>query len=79
MDSLDFLILMTPSETWLYFVQDVLITIRANIRDLQEKKAFADPEELDYIEGRLFSYHEVLSILRASATDIGIDPAEIGL
>ncbi len=70
---------MTPYETWLYYVQDVLIIIRANIRDLQEKKAFADPDELDYIEGRLFSYHEVLSILRASAKEVGIDPDEIGL
>jgi hypothetical protein len=56
-----------------------LITIQANIRNLLEKKAFADSKELDYIEGCLFSYHEVLSILRASAKEVGIDPDEVGL
>ncbi|GAB3495415.1 hypothetical protein GCM10027341_12750 [Spirosoma knui] len=61
------------------FIQDVLITIHANIRDLEEKKAFADPEEQDYIDGRLFSYIEMLAILRASARDMNIDPKEIGL
>ena len=61
------------------FIQDVLITIHANIRDLEEKKAFADPEEQDYIDGRLFSYIEMLAILRASARDSGIDPKVIGL
>lgn len=61
------------------FIQDVLITIHANIRDLEEKKTFADPEEQDYIDGRLFSYIEMLAILRASARDSGIDPKAIGL
>jgi hypothetical protein len=79
LESLDFFILMTLYEPWLVYLQDVLITIHANIRELQEKKSFADPDELDYIEGRLFSYHKVLSILRASAKDVGIDPHEIGL
>ncbi|QJW90285.1 hypothetical protein HNV11_13320 [Spirosoma taeanense] len=61
------------------FIQDVLISIHANIRDLEEKKSFADPEEQDYIDGRLFSYIEMLAILRASAGDAGIDPKSIGL
>ncbi|ADB37386.1 hypothetical protein [Spirosoma linguale] len=61
------------------FIQDVLISIHANIRDLEEKKAFADAEEQDYIDGRLFSYLEILAILRASARDTDIDPKSIGL
>lgn len=61
------------------FIQDVLITIHANIHDLEEKRAFADPEEHDYIDGRLFSYVEMLAILRASARDTGVDPKKIGL
>jgi hypothetical protein len=61
------------------FIQDVLISIHANIRDLEEKKTFADAEEQDYIDGRLFSYVEMLAILRASAHDTGIDPKSIGL
>ncbi|MBD2704123.1 hypothetical protein IC229_25990 [Spirosoma sp. BT702] len=61
------------------FIQDVLITIHANIRDLEEKRTFADSEEHDYIDGRLFSYGEMLAILRSSARDTGIDPKRIGL
>lgn len=61
------------------FIQDVLITIHANIRDLEEKRTFADPEEHNYIDGRLFSYIEMLAILRTSARDTGIDPKTIGL
>lgn len=61
------------------FIQDVLISIHANIRDLEEKRTFADPEEHNYIDGRLFSYVEMLAILRASARDTGIDPKQLGL
>ncbi len=61
------------------YFQDILISIHANIRDLEEKQAFADPEEQDYIAGRLFSYQEVLAIFRASARDTGLDPKELGL
>lgn len=61
------------------FVQDVLITVYANIRDLEEKRTFADPDEHNYIDGRLFSYVEMLAILRASAQDVGLDPKALGL
>jgi hypothetical protein len=67
------------AENWSAYVQDIVISLYANIRDLEEKRAFADPEERDYIEGRLFSYGEVLSIIRASAKDFGIDVRGIGL
>lgn len=61
------------------FIQDVLITIHSNIRELRERKNFADPEELTHIEAKLLAYTEVLAILRFSADDVGIDPKEIGL
>lgn len=61
------------------FFQDVLITLHANIRDLEEKQGFADPEEQDYIAGRLFSYQEMLAIFRASARDTGVNLKEFGL
>ncbi|GAB4032606.1 hypothetical protein [Spirosoma gilvum] len=67
------------AQQWEEFIQDVLISIHANIRDLEEKRGFADPIEYDYIDGRLFSYVEMLAILRASARDTGIDPRSIGL
>ena len=61
------------------FIHDVLITIHSNIRELKERKNFAEPEELTHIEAKLLAYTEVLAILRFSADDFGIDPKEIGL
>lgn len=61
------------------FIHDVLITIHSNIRELKERRNFADPEELTHIEAKLLAYTEVLAILRFSADDFGIDPKEIGL
>ena len=61
------------------FLQDVLITIHANIRELKERRNFADPEELTYIEAKLLAYTEMLSILRSSADEFHIDRKEIGL
>ena len=61
------------------FVQDILITIHENIRELEERKNFADPEELDYIETRLFTYNEILSVFKMSARSFGIAEDEIGI
>jgi hypothetical protein len=64
---------------WIEFMQDVLITIHENIRDLKDRKSFADPEELTYIEAKLLAYHEILSTLRASAREFKIPHDQIGL
>lgn len=61
------------------FFHDVMITVHANIRDLREKQAFADSEEQSYLEGRLFSYQEILEIFRMSAKETGIEPKKLGL
>ncbi|GAB3174002.1 hypothetical protein [Telluribacter humicola] len=67
------------TEVSLEFFQDILITIHENIRDLQGKKVFADPEEQEYLSGRLFSYTEALEIMKDSARRFGYDPRELGL
>lgn len=61
------------------FIQDVLISIHENIRELKERKNFADPEELTHIEAKLIAYHEVLAMLRMSADEFGIPREEVGL
>ncbi|MGC3946942.1 MAG: hypothetical protein QM762_20900 [Chryseolinea sp.] len=66
-------------DAYVQFVQDVLITIHENIRELKERKTFADTEELTYIEAKLITYHEVLAMLRMSADEFGINRQEIGL
>jgi hypothetical protein len=67
------------NERWVEFVQDILITIHENIRDLKERRSFADPEELTHIEAKLLAYYEVLSALRASANEFKIPRDQLGL
>ena len=64
---------------YIEFIQDVLITIHQNIRELKERKNFAEPQELDHIEAKLLAYNEMLSILKMSADEFGIPMKEIGL
>ena len=66
-------------QRWVEFMQDVFITIHENIRELKERRNFADPEELTHIEAKLLAYHEILSTLRSSATEFKIPHDQIGL
>ena len=68
---------MTPA--YLDFLRDVVITIHMNVRELQERKNFADQEELTHIDGKLQAYQEVLSILKYSANEFGVPGEEVGL
>ena len=61
------------------FIRDILITIHMNLRELRERKLFADPEELTYIDAKLIAYEEMLAILRDSADQFGIPRGELGL
>lgn len=69
---------MTP-ERFTEFFHDVVISLHENIRDLQGKRVYADPEEQDYLSGRLFSYREVLEIMKFSAREYGLNEKELGL
>ena len=70
---------MDMDDRYVSFVQDVHISIHANIRDLRERKNFADPEELSYIEGKLMAYEEIVNMLRSSATEFGLPAEKLGL
>ena len=61
------------------FLRDVIITIHMNIREIQERKNFADPEELTHIDAKLLAYKEVLAILSHSADEFHIPKGEFGL
>lgn len=61
------------------FVRDVVISVHANIRELKDRRSFADPEELDHIDGKLIAYQEVLVMLRSSASDHHLPLSELGL
>lgn len=70
---------MSVERRYIEYLQDVLISIHENIHELNDRKAFADPEELGHIEGKLMAYREVIAILRESASGFGIPASEIGL
>ena len=61
------------------FIQDVLISLHENLRELNERKNFSEPSELPHIEGKIQAYQEMLSILRMSADAAGISRDETGL
>jgi hypothetical protein len=64
---------------YIEFIQDVLISIHENLHELTERKNFADPEELTYIEAKLMAYQEMLAIIKTSAQQFNLPAAEIGL
>ena len=64
---------------YIEYIQDVLISVHENLRELSERKNFAEPGELPHIEGKIVAYREILSILRMSADSFGLPKQELGL
>jgi hypothetical protein len=61
------------------FIKNTIVSIHANIREIRERKGFAEPQELDYIEGKLIAYNGVLSILKEEARAANLPLDELGL
>ena len=61
------------------YIHNVLISIHENIREIKERKNWADPKELAHIESKLLTYHEVIQIFKFTAKDMGLDEKELGL
>lgn len=66
-------------DRYIHFIQDVLITIHENQREIMNRKIFAEPDELDYIEAKLATYHEMLSIIRMSAREFNLPCDKLGI
>lgn len=66
-------------KNYVEFIQDVLISVHENLRELNERKNFADHSELAHIEGKILAYQEMLAILQMSADSAGIPRNETGL
>lgn len=64
---------------YIEYIQDVLISIHENLRELNQRRSFADPQELPHIDGKIMAYQEMLSILRMSAESFGLPKHELGL
>ncbi len=67
------------TDSYAAFIRDVAQSVHANMRELTDRKGFADSEELDHIEGKLIAYQEVLAMLRASAAEHNLPLRELGL
>ncbi|MBX9852470.1 MAG: hypothetical protein K2X86_12030 [Cytophagaceae bacterium] len=70
---------MKYSQDFKNFLKDVISILKDNIRDLKEKRMFADDNEKDYIAARLFSYHEIISSIKSQLSEYNISEEEIGL
>ena len=66
-------------QQYIEFIQDVLISIHENIRELRDRKGLADPEEIAHIDAKLMAYEEVLAILKMSADEFRIPKHDIGI
>ena len=70
---------MDFSDEYKEYLREVIVILKENIEDLKQKRAFSDPEEREYIAGRLFTYQEVVVSLKANLDEFGISESEIGL
>jgi hypothetical protein len=70
---------MRDCQPYIEYIQDVLISFHENMRELRDRKGFADPEELSHIEGKIIAYEEALAIMRMSAEEFNIPKHEIGI
>jgi len=62
-----------------FFLKDVIQCLKDNIVDLKGKILFADESEKEYINARLFSYHEIVTSIKLQLKDYKITPEEIGI
>jgi hypothetical protein len=63
----------------LEYVQDVLITVHANLEEIRGRKQFADKEELDYIEAKIMAYQEIIAIFRMTAREFNLSEQDLGI
>lgn len=64
---------------YIEFIQDVLISIHENLHELEQRKNFADPNELAYIDAKIMAYREMIAIISMSAETFDLPKKEIGL
>lgn len=70
----------TSADTLMSYLRDTNALLLEKARTAKARKAAAiDTDDHAYQNGRVFSYYEVISLLRDQALAFGIDPAEIDL
>ncbi len=61
------------------YIHNVVICLHENIREIRERKGWADAKELNYIEAKLLTYNEVLQLLKMTAKDMQLEEEDLGL
>lgn len=61
------------------YIHNVMISIHQNIKEVRDRKSWAEDKELYHIESKLLTYNEVLQIFKMTAREMGLQEEELGL
>jgi len=61
------------------YIHNLLIGIHENIREIKNRKGWADSKELNHIETKLLTYNEVLQLFKFTANEMSLPEEELGL
>ena len=61
------------------YIHNVLIGIHENIKEIRERKGWADSKELNHIETKLLTYNEVLQLFKFTAKEMQLPEEDLGL
>ncbi|UII25953.1 hypothetical protein LVD15_22030 [Fulvivirga maritima] len=61
------------------YLNNVLIGIHENIKEVRDRKGWAEEKEILHIETKLLTYNEVLQIFKFTAKEMGLPEKELGI
>ena len=61
------------------YIHSVVTGLHENMREIRDRKGWADPKEINYIESKLLTYNEVLQLFKMTAKDMELPEEELGL
>jgi len=67
---------MNKATTYKYYLQDLIPLIIENSKSLIKKQ---EQKNNDFVDGQIFAYYNILSLMQQQAVAFGIDLKEIGL
>ena len=63
----------------IHYLHDLGVQLRSDAIEVKSLRSRATPEEREFLDGKLFAYYEVLSLIVNQARTFQVDPALIGL
>ena len=62
-----------------HYLHDVGVQLKSDAFEVKSLRSSATQEEREFLDGKLFAYYEVLSLILNQAKAFQIDPARLGL